>query len=174
MCPEITLYSCYLYDYFPGYNRYEKRCPMSLLNQVLIFAIQRTGDQVDKAHKPYILHPLRVMLNFEEEKEQLTALLHDLMEDRGVTTEELQTLSIPQDVIDAVVTLTHPKEEPYQDYITRILKNELACKIKLADLKDNMNLDRLPVITQKNLDKMQDYIIAQDRIKAKMEIGFTD
>jgi (p)ppGpp synthase/HD superfamily hydrolase len=147
---------------------------MTLLNQVLIFAIQRTGDQVDKAHKPYILHPLRVMLNFEDEKEQLTALLHDLMEDRGVTTEELQSLSIPQEVIDAVVTLTHPKEEPYQDYITRILKNELACKIKLADLKDNMNLDRLPVVTQRILEKLQDYIVAQERIKAKLDSGFPD
>jgi (p)ppGpp synthase/HD superfamily hydrolase len=107
------------------------------------------------------------MLNFEEEKEQLTALLHDLMEDRGVTTEELQTLSIPQDVIDAVVTLTHPKEELYQDYITRILKNELACKIKLADLKDNMNLDRLSTITKEDIDRLQKYMIAFSRLKSR-------
>lgn len=140
---------------------------MNLLSTVLIFATQKHVDQKDKAGKPYILHPLRVMLNFEDEKEQMTALLHDVMEDQEVTVEELESLSIPKDVIDAVVTLTHLKDEDYDDYISRILTNELACRIKEADLKDNMNLDRLPEITEEDLERLQKYQKSLDRIRHK-------
>jgi len=92
---------------------------MSLLNNVLIFALQRHGDQKDKAGKPYILHPLRVLLNFEDEKGQITTLLHDVMEDQGVSVEDLQALSIPQDVIEALLILTHDKSIEYDDYIKK-------------------------------------------------------
>ena len=97
------------------------------------------------------------MLNFEDEKEQITALLHDVMEDQGVTVEDLEALSIPKDEIDAAVTLTHLTEENYVDYISRILTNELACRIKEADLKDNMDLDRLPNITEEDLERLKKY-----------------
>lgn len=70
------------------------------------------------------------MLNFEDEKEQITALLHDVMEDQGVTVEELEALDIPKDAIEALVILSHDKSIPYEDYITKILTNELACRIK--------------------------------------------
>lgn len=140
---------------------------MNLLSTVLIFATQRHAEQKDKAMKPYILHPIRVMLNFEDEREQITALLHDVMEDQGVTVEELEALSIPKDVIDALLILTHDKSIPYDDYITKILTNELACRIKEADLKDNMNLDRLPVIEEKDLERLQKYQRSLQRILSR-------
>ena len=140
---------------------------MNLLSTALIFATQRHSEQKDKAGKPYILHPIRVMLNFEDEKEQITALLHDVMEDQGATIEELEALSIPKDVIDALVIMSHDKSIPYDDYITKILTNELACKIKEADLKDNMNLNRLPVIREEDLERLQKYQRSLHRILSR-------
>ncbi|MGB7594334.1 MAG: hypothetical protein WBL80_02065 [Erysipelotrichaceae bacterium] len=140
---------------------------MNLLSTVLIFATQKHGDQKDKAGKRYILHPIRVMLNFEDEKEQITALLHDVMEDTGTTVQELEALSIPQDVIDALLILTHDKSIDYDEYITKIMTNELACKIKEADLMDNMNLERLPVIKEEDLDRLQKYQRSLQRILSK-------
>ena len=107
------------------------------------------------------------MLNFEDEKEQITALLHDVMEDQGATIEELEALSIPKDVIDALVIMSHDKSIPYDDYITKILTNELACKIKEADLKDNMNLNRLPVIREEDLERLQKYQRSLHRILSR-------
>jgi hypothetical protein len=43
----------------------------------------------------------------------------------------------------------------------------LACKIKLADLKDNMNLDRLSTITKEDIDRLQKYMIAFSRLKSR-------
>lgn len=41
--------------------------------------------QVDKGGAPYILHPIRVMLACEGEKEKIVALLHDTLEDTALT-----------------------------------------------------------------------------------------
>lgn len=132
------------------------------------FSSLRPGNMLIKRQsRPYIFHLLRVILNFKDEKEQFTSLLHDVMEDQGVTIKELEALSIPKDEIDALVTLTHLTEENYDDYISRILKNELARRIKEADLKDNMNLDRLPKITEDDLERLQKYQRSLLRLKSR-------
>ena len=140
---------------------------MNLLNTALIFVTQKHADQQDKAGKSYILHPLRVMLNFEDEKEQITALLYDVMEDQAVTVEELEVLSNQKDVINTIVTLTHLKDENYDDYISRILTNGRACRINEADLKDNMNLDRLLEITEEDSERLQKYQRSLSRINSR-------
>jgi len=137
---------------------------MNLLTQALIYATLKHDGQTDKADKAYILHPLRVMSGFHDEKEQVTALLHDIMEDCNVKPEELLAMNFPKDVVDALILLTHLENEPYEEYISRILKNELACKVKLADLEDNMNLERLPVVEEKDLKRLRRYQKAHKRI----------
>ncbi|HAO62150.1 MAG TPA: hypothetical protein DCQ90_09710 [Erysipelotrichaceae bacterium] len=94
----------------------------------------------------------------------MTALLHDIMEDCNVKPEELLAMNFPKDVVDALILLTHQENEPYEEYISRILKNELACKVKLADLEDNMNLERLPVVEEKDLKRLRRYQKAHKRI----------
>lgn len=140
---------------------------MNLLTQALIFATLKHDGQPDKANKAYILHPLRVMSRFDDEKEQVTALLHDVMEDCNVKPEELLAMNFPKDVVDALILLTHQENEPYDEYIARILKNELACKVKLADLEDNMNLERLPVVEEKDLKRLRKYQKAHKRISER-------
>ena len=38
--------------------------------------------------------------------------------------------------------VTHQKGEPYADYVVRCRGNEVARRVKLADLADNTRLDR--------------------------------
>ena len=52
-----------------------------MLEKALILAAKAHTGQVDKGGAPYILHPIRVMLACEEEKEKIVALLHDTLED---------------------------------------------------------------------------------------------
>lgn len=48
-------------------------------------------------------------------------------------------------IVSAVEVLTHECHQPYFDYIAGIKKNKLAIMVKLADLKDNMNLSRITI-----------------------------
>lgn len=50
------------------------------LEKALEIALKAHRGQVDKGGKPYILHPLAVMMRMETEEEQIVALLHDVVE----------------------------------------------------------------------------------------------
>ncbi|MFN3499126.1 MAG: hypothetical protein ACK40A_12060, partial [Pannonibacter indicus] len=47
------------------------------------------------------------------------------------------------DATAAVDALTKRKRESYDNYLARVKSDELATKVKLADLKDNCDLSRL-------------------------------
>ena len=44
---------------------------MSLLDAAIALACEAHAGQVDKAGQPYILHPLRLMLKFQQEEERI-------------------------------------------------------------------------------------------------------
>ena len=70
------------------------------------------------------------------------ALLHDVLEDcPHVTEEDLLTLGISEDVVEAVKILTRDKSMTYAEYIESVKKsgNSWAIAVKLADLKTNLN-----------------------------------
>jgi (p)ppGpp synthase/HD superfamily hydrolase len=68
--------------------------PHPTLEDAIAFAAEKHGAEPkpDKAGQPYILHPLRVMLDpsLRTDEERITAVLHDIMEDCGVTAEQLR------------------------------------------------------------------------------------
>lgn len=86
----------------------------------------------------YINHPLRVASHFSTEKSKIIALLHDVLEDTHTTEEDLIDEGIPQDCVEVIKILTRAEGEDYFNYILRVLKNEDAIKIKIADLNDNL------------------------------------
>ena len=88
--------------------------------------------------EPYILHPLRVMLAVQGVTAQMTAVLHDVLEDTHVTVEGLRAANLPRDVIIAVQALTHRSEHSYEQYIELLAGNPIARQVKLADLADNL------------------------------------
>lgn len=135
-----------------------------MLNKAIQIATRAHNGQVDQAGQPYILHPLRVMLNRETELEQICAVLHDVIEDSDITLEYLRQEGFSQAVITAVDCLTKRAGESYDDYIGRILTNETACRVKLADLLDNMNLTRIANPSEEDKAKLRKYELAADRI----------
>ena len=54
---------------------------MSLLERAIEIAVTAHKGQVDKAEKPYILHPLRLMFKMQTENEMIASVLHDVVED---------------------------------------------------------------------------------------------
>lgn len=112
---------------------------------------------MDKGGQPYILHCLRVMNQMDTEEEKIVAILHDTVEDGVTTIEELIKERFSQNVIYALILLTHKKETPYDEYIKAIATDPLATKVKLADLKDNSDITRLKGLTKKDFDRMEKY-----------------
>ena len=130
---------------------------MSDLDQAISIATKAHSGQLDKAGKPYILHPLRLMLQFESEVEMIIAVMHDVIEDSHFTLQDLNNHGFSIDVIEAINCLTKRKDEDYQRFISRISQNSLAKKIKIEDIKDNLNLTRLSNITAKDLQRAEKY-----------------
>ena len=124
--------------------------------------------QVDKAGKPYIEHPMRVMKMGKTVEEKITGVLHDVVEDSEWTFEMLEKEGIPKDVMDALRCVTKLSEdEDYDHFISRVKTNPLAVKVKLNDLKDNMDITRLEEVTEKDLARLNKYIRAYKQLTAK-------
>lgn len=126
---------------------------MSNLDTAISLAVHYHEGQVDKSGRPYILHPLRVMMQLDGDDEaMMAAVMHDLLEDTELDAFQLADYGFSDEVHNAVVALTRPgKDAPdrptHREYIRALKDNPLARKVKIADLFDNMNLRRM-----KNLD----------------------
>ena len=92
--------------------------------------------QVDKAGLPYIFHPYHLAEQMTDEFSVCVALLHDVVEDTGITISELQK-EFPQEIVDAVEALTHVPGTGYSEYIYSVAKNPIATKVKIEDLYHN-------------------------------------
>ena len=135
-----------------------------LIELALHRALKAYGGKVDKAGKPYILHPLRLAARLDDQISQSVALLHDVIEDSDTTEDYLREDGFPESVISAVVALTRRKGESYEAFIDRVRVHPLARKIKLLDIEDNMNLLRLNAVTEKDLQRIAKYHRAWKRL----------
>lgn len=137
-----------------------------LLEKAISIALSAHFGKTDKGGNPYILHPLRIMLTMETTDEKIVALLHDVVEDSPTSIQELKDAKFSNKIVTAVSLLTKKENQPYDDYISAIKKNPLATKVKLADLKDNMNTSRLKKITEKDKLRIKKYRAAYKLLTA--------
>src|SRR4051812_17915810 len=110
------------------------------LEVAIALAVQAHHGQVypTPSGEPFILHPLRVMLQVEADIERIVAVLHDLVEDTTYTLDDVRRLGYPDEAIEALDRLTRREGEPYEAYIGRVAGNPIARSVKLADLADNL------------------------------------
>lgn len=130
---------------------------MNILDTAVALACRVHAGQVDKSGKPYILHPLRLMLKFEGVDEQVVSVLHDVVEDGDVTLDDLRALGVSDAAVAAIDCLSKRDGEQYEDFIARIKPNDLARRVKIADIRDNLDLTRLPEISDKDLQRAAKY-----------------
>ncbi|ATB31413.1 bifunctional (p)ppGpp synthetase/guanosine-3',5'-bis(diphosphate) 3'-pyrophosphohydrolase [Melittangium boletus] len=137
------------------------------LEDALALALEAHRGQRDKAGQTYILHPLRVMFRLETETERMVALLHDVVEDSPYTLEQLRGLGYSEEVLGALECLTKREGEAYEAFIERVRPHPLARRVKLADLEDNMDVRRLPALTEKDAQRLARYRAAWARLKTE-------
>lgn len=131
---------------------------MSTLERAIAIACEAHKGQVDKGGQPYILHCLRVMMQMRTEEERIVAVLHDVLEDNEWAFGEIVHNSFSITILDALNSISRKANESYNDYIGRVSKNELARVVKIADLHDNMDIDRLPKpLTDRDWKRLEKY-----------------
>lgn len=145
----------------------ERRCYslMSTLERAIQIATEAHKGQSDKSGKDYIGHPLRVMEMGKTEEEKIVGVLHDVIEDTDWTFEKLAAEGFSEEVIAALRCVTKTSEnENYDDFIDRVKKNPLAVAVKINDLTDNMDIRRLPYLSDKDVKRLKKYLKAYKRL----------
>lgn len=138
---------------------------MSTLNRAIEIATEAHKGQFDKAGNEYIGHPLRVMEMGKTEDEKIVGVLHDVIEDTSWTFEAIEEEGFSKEIVDALRCVTKLSEnENYDDFIDRVKKNPLAVAVKINDLTDNMDIRRLPYLSDKDVKRLKKYLKAYKRL----------
>lgn len=138
---------------------------MSTLERAIQIATEAHKGQLDKAGRDYIGHPLRVMEMGKTEDEKIVGVLHDVIEDTDWTFEKLEAEGFSREVIEALKCVTKLSEnESYDDFIERVKKNPLAVAVKINDLTDNMDILRLPYMSDKDVKRLKKYLKAYKKL----------
>lgn len=124
------------------------------------FATIKHSGQIDKGGNPYILHPIAVMDLLETSDDELKtiAIGHDLLEDTDTTYEDLIALGFSLRIINGIRDLTKIKGQSSKNYKKNLKTNPDAIKVKLADLKHNLDISRLKHITEKDKARIENYL----------------
>jgi len=139
---------------------------MGNLEDAILLAAENHKGQSDRAGRPYILHPLRIMFKMQTDEERIVAVLHDVIEDTPVTLEELRMRGYSKRVLDAVDHLSRREDETYDAFIDRIAHNPLAVRVKLADLEDNMEVRTLVKQNDDDRKRLARYRAAREKLRA--------
>lgn len=163
-------------------------------------SIRRAFDVAKKAHEsqlrdngdPYITHPLAVAMILAgfrlDVPSILTALLHDTIEDTGITQEDLRAQFGPTvaDLVDGVTKLTRlelqsdrtKQAENFRKLVLAMSKDIRVLLVKLADRLHNMRtlhfverVDRRQRIARETLDIYAPLAerIGMDRVKTELQ-----
>jgi (p)ppGpp synthase/HD superfamily hydrolase len=142
---------------------------MSLLEKAIAIAVEAHAGKLDKAGAPYILHPLRVMFRVASDEEKIVAVLHDVVEDHADVwpVERLCAVGFPPHLLAALDGVTKRDGESYEKFIERSAANPISLHVKLADLEDNLDVRRLPELTEKDRERLNRYVAAYRRLSAR-------
>ncbi len=140
-----------------------------MLSKMIDIATQAHAGQKDRAGADYILHPLSVMdrlkaKHIDDEEILCIAVGHDLFEDTSVTPEALREAGFSERVIEGISKLTKRPGLTRKAYKSAVFSSSDSREVKMADLEDNMDLSRLPEVTDRDLRRNQNYDNFHDEI----------
>ena len=142
----------------------------AMLAKAIEIATLAHAGQFDKGGHPYILHTLHVMHKIRNKdydiETQCIAVLHDVLEDNKLwTVERLLAEGISPEVIDGLILMRHDSGVDYFDYIEAMKHNIRVLRVKMVDLKHNMDPARMKGLRSKDFDRMVKYQKAYALVK---------
>jgi (p)ppGpp synthase/HD superfamily hydrolase len=136
--------------------------------EAIVIAKKAFQNRTDRGGDLYFNHCYRVSRRVPQPL-AIPALLHDLLEDCPEWTEQRLLLEgLDSHHLDVIKILTHNPEDSYEEYIEKISKDFRAIEIKLADLRDNMDITRLSSLSSKDLERLQKYHRAYRKLNFKI------
>ncbi|MDR1938641.1 MAG: phosphohydrolase [Tannerellaceae bacterium] len=140
-----------------------------LVGEAAILAKELHRGQVDKAGVDYFEGHLTAVGNAGDGwKEKVVGYLHDVSEDTTHTVEEIIQIlkerskgllkdDDAQDLATALNLLNSKTASSRAAYIARLKENHLATKVKLNDLRHNMDISRMAAPTEKDRERLKRY-----------------
>ncbi|WP_111452484.1 MULTISPECIES: HD domain-containing protein [unclassified Pseudomonas] len=113
--------------------------------------------QADKGGTPYIPYPLNVMLRVNTLEERIVAVLHDVVEDCGISLDDLRKEGFSEAVLTAIESVTNVPGESYETFVERAAQNPIGRVVKLADLEENSDLSRIAQPSWEDLERVEKY-----------------
>ena len=134
--------------------------PNEMLATAISIAATAHASQLDRGGNPYILHPIAVMsmVDSNDPEVKAIAVLHDTVEDCGITYQSLIESGLSQRIVDGVRALTKIPGETYDEYKAKVKDNIDARLVKMADLTHNSDLRRLKGVTEKDIARAEKYM----------------
>ena len=129
------------------------------LERAIEIAVSAHKGVFDKGGNPYILHPLRVMMLLTTKDEQIVGVLHDVVEDsEDWDFDKLKAEGFSDTVLDSLRSVTKfSEDEDYDAFIQRGLDNSIGRAVKIADIKDNLDVTRIGELKDKDLKRLNKY-----------------
>ena len=127
------------------------------LDDAIALARGAHAGQVDKAGAPCINHPLRMAATLESTEAKIVAILHDVVEDTPITLDDLRAAGYSPRIVGAVDGLTRREHESYEAFIERAAADPIARQVKIADLRDNLDLSRIAEPTERDYARLERY-----------------
>lgn len=160
-------------------NSSSKTRPGSLERAIEI-AVAAHAGVTDKVGAPYVIHSLRVMFSLEGELARTVGVLHDVVEDgEDWTMDRVRSNGFGDDVIEALTAVTKlpdeedspgdspdVKSERYMRFVRRAGAHPIGRLVKLADLNDNLDITRLPSVSEKDARRISKYLTARKLLMA--------
>ena len=129
------------------------------LERAIEIAVNAHKGVTDKGGNPYIVHPLRVMMSLKSDNEKIVGVLHDVVEDaEDWDFERLKEEGFSEEILDGLRSVTKTsEEEDYNEFVQRALTNEIGRAVKIADIRDNLDVTRIGELRQKDMNRLNKY-----------------
>ena len=120
-------------------------------------AEEKHSGQLDKGGAPYFLHPKAVAAAVENTEYKIAAYLHDVCEDTETTFDDLLEMGFTPRTVNSVRLLTKTEGTSYEKYLEAVKNDECARNVKIADIRHNMDISRIPAPVKKDFERLEKY-----------------
>lgn len=143
---------------------------MSSLERAIAIAADAHAGRVDKSGNPYVLHAIRVMLAFEDAESRIVAVLHDVIEDHADKWpwSRISAEGFSETVLTALRAITQEPKEDYYAYLERVMQNGIALKVKIADTRDNLDLNKIAELSERDFERLKKYKSVLQLLKKRL------
>jgi len=129
---------------FPENTEEQNRIPREMVALAEAIARKVHNGQFRRCGLPYIVHPEDVVRRLRETYPEDFSVhsvgwLHDVLEDSDMHPQDLIREGITWDATYAVSVMTKHKGERYEEYLIRVKENDLARRVKIADIRSNLS-----------------------------------